>query len=90
MPRPKPPEPLIPWSVRLTEKNIAALRRLGGSTWLRDMISRHDKGKAAIALRKERDRRMRIDRVAGMTTEQLVKKYGVSLRTAQRALGGKK
>ena len=90
MPRPKPPEPLIPWSVRLTEKNIAALRRLGGSTWLRAMIGRHDKGKAAIKLRQERDRRMRIDRAAGTTTEQLMKKYGVSLRTVVRAIGGKK
>ena len=90
MPRPKPPEPLIPWSVRLTEKNIAALRRLGGSAWLRDMIGRHDKGKTAIKRRQERDRRMWIDRAAGWTPQQLTLRYGVSLRTVQRTLGGKR
>ena len=89
MPRPKPLEPLIPWSVRLTEKNIAALRRLGGSTWLRAMISKNDRGKTAIVLRKERDRRIRVDRSAGRTTGQLAVKYGVSTRTVVRALGRK-
>ena len=90
MPRPKPPEPLRPWSVRLTYKNIVALRRLGGSQWMRDIISKHDRGKAAIGLRKERDRRIRVDRSAGRTTGQLAVKYGVSTRTVVRALEGKK
>ena len=90
MPRPKPPEPLIPWSVRLTEKNIAALRRLGGATWLRGVIEKHDGGKAAIALRKERDRRIRVERSAGGTMKQLAKKFGLSMRTVVRALGGKR
>lgn len=40
MPRPKPPEELLPVTYRLTRKQIRKVQSMGGVAWLRDLISR--------------------------------------------------
>jgi hypothetical protein len=43
MPRPKPPEPLLITTVRITQTQRIELRRLGGSAWLRAQIEKAKK-----------------------------------------------
>ena len=38
MPRPKPPEPLKPREIRLSDTQWLILKQLGGATWLREML----------------------------------------------------
>ena len=40
MPRPKPHEPLISTSVRLSEKHILIFKQLGGTEWLRGVLDK--------------------------------------------------
>lgn len=38
MPRPKPPEPLKPREIRLSDQQFAKLKELGGAAWLRRFL----------------------------------------------------
>lgn len=38
MPRPKPPNPLVPRTIRLSDEEWAAFIELGGADWLRKMM----------------------------------------------------
>lgn len=38
MPRPKPPAPIIPRTVRLSDKDWEVFNRLGGAAWLRGAL----------------------------------------------------
>jgi hypothetical protein len=42
MPRPKPPEPLKPRYVRLSDKQVAIFTHLGGADWLRKLLDKKD------------------------------------------------
>jgi len=41
MPRPKPSEPILITSIRLTAMHKAMLKQLGGSRWIRKMLEKH-------------------------------------------------
>lgn len=40
MPRPKPPEPLAPRYIRMTDKQWVVLNQLGGAEWLRGLLEK--------------------------------------------------
>ena len=40
MPRPKPPEPLVPRYIRMTDKQWVILNQLGGAEWLRVLLEK--------------------------------------------------
>ena len=40
MPRPKPPEPLAPRYIRLSDKQYIVLKQLGGAQWLRGLLDK--------------------------------------------------
>ena len=42
MPRPKPPEPLSPRFVRMSDKQWLIFKHLGGSEWLRAELEKKD------------------------------------------------
>ncbi len=42
MPRPKPPEPLKPRYIRLSDKQFTILNHLGGADWLRKLLEKKD------------------------------------------------
>ena len=41
MPRPKPSDPILNTSIRLTAMHKAMLKQLGGSVWIRKMLEKH-------------------------------------------------
>lgn len=40
MPRPKPPEPLEPKYIRMSERQWIMFNQLGGADWLRDLVEK--------------------------------------------------
>jgi len=40
MPRPKPPAPLKPRYIRMTDRQWIILHQLGGSEWLRELLEK--------------------------------------------------
>jgi hypothetical protein len=40
MPRPKPPEPLRPRVIRLSDKQWLVLKQLGSAQWLRELLDK--------------------------------------------------
>jgi hypothetical protein len=40
MPRPKPPEPLKPREVRMSDRQWLILKQLGGAQWLRELLDK--------------------------------------------------
>jgi hypothetical protein len=40
MPRPKPPEPLRPRYVRMSDRHWVIFQQLGGSVWLRALLDK--------------------------------------------------
>lgn len=40
MPRPKPPEPLAPRYIRMSDKQFVIFNQLGGADWLRALLER--------------------------------------------------
>lgn len=40
MPRPKPPEPLKPREIRLSDRQWLILKQLGGAQWLREALDK--------------------------------------------------
>jgi len=85
MPRPKPAQELKPRHIRLSDRQWARLQELGGSEWLRQTLS-YRALRAVTAEKAERNRRMRIDRAAGVSFAELAKRYGISERTVFRVL----
>ena len=48
MPRPKPPNPLTPRTIRLSDEEWAAFIELGGADWLRKMMRTKPKNYYAV------------------------------------------
>lgn len=42
MPRPKPPAPLKPRYIRLSDKHMIVFKHLGGAEWLRETLDKKD------------------------------------------------
>jgi hypothetical protein len=42
MPRPKPPEPLKPRYIRISDRQFLVLNHLGGAQWLRKLLDKRD------------------------------------------------
>lgn len=42
MPRPKPPEPLKPRFIRMSDRHWIILQKLGGAEWMREMLEKKD------------------------------------------------
>jgi hypothetical protein len=42
MPRPKPPEPLKPREVRMSDRQWLILKQLGGAQWLRELLNKKE------------------------------------------------
>lgn len=40
MPRPKPPEPLRPREVRMSDRQMLVFKQLGGAQWLRELLDK--------------------------------------------------
>lgn len=40
MPRPKPPEPLRPRVIRLSDRQMLVFKQLGGVQWLRELLNK--------------------------------------------------
>lgn len=85
MPRPKPPEPLIGRSVRMSATNWAKFDKLGGAEWLRHITTR-SYNNHVTADKIVRNRNVRIDRAAGMLINDIAAKHGISWRTVIRIL----
>lgn len=85
MARPKPPEPLINRNVRMTERQWAKWVKLGGVEWMRNMVQKSHIG-FVDADRKLRNRRVRIDRIAGMLIKDIAVKHRISQQTVMRIL----
>lgn len=49
MPRPKPPEELIIFNIRLTRTQIRKVKEMGGPAWLRELISKSQKTKHGLS-----------------------------------------
>lgn len=72
MPRPKPPAPLKPRQVRLSDAQWAVFNEMGGAKLLRSQL---DKSTAMIRFEKrERDAMIMAD-LKKMTTQQVAEKY---------------
>ena len=61
MPRPRPPEKLRTYAVRLTQRQWAKVQELGGAAFLRKLIATHNPALAA-----------RMDRTVRMENGQLI------------------
>ncbi len=81
MPRPKPPEPLRPHPVRLSDTQWAAFQELGGSEWLR---SRIDKLRVAGIAKRQRNNRIRRAHAMGETPSQIAAKFNIDRTTVWR------
>lgn len=42
MPRPKPPEPLKPRFIRMSDRQNIVFKKLGGAEWLRELLDKKD------------------------------------------------
>jgi len=84
MPRPKPPQELKVRSVRLTDTQWAKFDRMGGAAWMRRTLDRHYQ--LTRADRAERDRRVRIDRTAGLTMQAIADRHHITRKTVSRIL----
>ena len=40
MPRPKPPEPLKPREIRMSDRQMTIFKQLGGTKWLRELLDK--------------------------------------------------
>ena len=40
MPRPKPPEPLRPRVIRMSDRQMLVFKQLGGAQWLREFMDK--------------------------------------------------
>lgn len=85
MPRPKPPAPLRPRNIRLSDAHWLLFQTLGGADWLRKRLNKlRMHGQVVVSLR---NRMLRADRKAGATHAQLATKYHVHRTTVWRILG---
>jgi hypothetical protein len=85
MPRPKPPEEIKPRCVKLSDKQWLKFKTIGGSEWLRTTLDGRVT-RPVTAEKTERNRRVRIDRTAGMLIKDIAAKHAVSWRTVLRIL----
>lgn len=86
MPRPKPQEPLITRSVRLSDTQWAAFEALGGSNWLR---SRIDKARMTGVAKRQRNNRIRQSHAAGCSLTEIAQAEGLDRTTVWRIVNGK-
>lgn len=86
MPRPKPPEVLIPRSVRMSHSQWAAFDALGGSAWLRSRIGKLNM--TGIAKR-ERNRRIQAALRMGEPVKDIAKRFKVERTTVWRVAGAR-
>lgn len=73
MPRPKPPVPLVPRSVRMTEAYWDLFDRLGGAAWLRGQMRTYE-------VRQQNIRRLL---EAKTPHREIARELGVSTKTIQ-------
>jgi hypothetical protein len=93
MPRPKPPEPLIPYGVRLTAAQILAIKELGGSVWLRTTLTRITRQRALrtnARVLEDRNKRMRAAYKAGMSQGKIAEVFHLGRQMVGRILKEKK
>lgn len=81
MPRPKPPEQLFVYPVRLTRTQIRKVQEMGGPAWLRQLISKTQRTKNGLPtidnLRNTRARNWAIGR-SEKTSDELAALYKLS------------
>lgn len=80
MPRPKPPEQLLPVAYRLTRTQIRKVQEMGGVAWLRELISSYQPRRVRSTLLAYRQLSER-DRAIAESTEPsavLAKRYNLS------------
>ena len=75
MPRPRPPQPLIARSIKLTAKQWARLDALGGAKGLRDYLAKHQKSKD------QRNAAIKAELDAGVPAKVLAAKYRLCFKT---------
>lgn len=83
MPRPKPPEPLKPRQVRLSDTQWIAFKALGGGDWLRSRITKLNM--VGIAKR-QRNRAIRKAHALGVPMADIGKKFNVDRSTVWRVI----
>lgn len=81
MPRPKPPAPLKPRHIRLSDEQWLAFQHLGGSDWLR---SRIDKLRMAGIAKRQRNNRIRRAYAMGESCNQIAERFGLDRTTVWR------
>ena len=81
MPRPRPPEELFSYNVRLTRTQIRKIEEMGGPPWLRELISKSQKSRhgrdPVDYIRNMRARNWAIGRSA-KTSDELAALYKLS------------
>ena len=78
MPRPKPPEPLKPRQIRLSDSDWQKLREAGGPAAMRLWLNRTTE---SAARRKSRDEAIRLGLGCGLSVAVLASKYELSKKT---------
>ena len=83
MPRPKPPEPLKPRAVRMSDTEWEMFKHIGGADWLR---SRLDKLRITGIVKRQRNSRIRKAALMGKSDAQIGKELNINRSTVWRIL----
>lgn len=83
MPRPKPPEPLKPRAVRMSDTEWETFKNVGGSDWLR---SRLKKLNLTGIAKRQRNQRIRKAALMGKSDAQIGKEFNIDRSTVWRIL----
>lgn len=87
MPRPKPPEELIPVTYRLTRKQIRKVKQMGGVAWLRDLIGKTQAskfGRDPIEFIRSMSARNADIVSSTLSTKELAEKHTLSVKRVQQ------
>lgn len=83
MPRPKPPEPLKPRAIRMSDTEWEMFKHMGGADWLR---SRLYKLNLTGIVKRQRNDRIRAAAAAGKTDAAIAREFNVDRSTVWRVL----
>lgn len=87
MPRPKPEEPLFPFSVRFTRNQLRKIQQMGGGAWLRDMVSKTQASKhgrdPVLHVKTLKERNLHIAS-SDLQTQVLASKYNLSVQRVRQ------
>ena len=87
MPRPRPPEELFTYALRLTRSQIRKVKTLGGSAWVRELISKAQAthhGRDSIEHVRAIAARNRDIGESDTPTKELAAKYLLSVKRVQQ------